>query len=167
LETFYQAHHALIYSYVYRSVRNREEAEDLTSQIFLKVVSGLDETRRAKVMELWLFRLTRTMIADYWRIHSRASICSLEALLDSGWDGPAEVKRSVSNTAAERVQLLLQALPERYRDILSCRYLLNLSIRDTARRMGLSVANVKVLQFRALKRASQLASTVLGVAQTP
>jgi len=118
-------------------------------------------------MELWLFQLTRTMIADYWRTRSRTSICSLEALLDTGWEGPMEESQSSDFTAANRVQLLLQALPERYREILSCRYLLNLSIRDTARRMGLSVANVKVLQFRALKRASKLAPAVLGVTQTP
>ena len=65
MEAFYQAHHDLIYRYVYRSVGNREEAEDLTSQIFLKVVSGLDDTRGAKEAKLWLFQLTRTVIADY------------------------------------------------------------------------------------------------------
>jgi RNA polymerase sigma-70 factor, ECF subfamily len=51
---------------------------------------------------------------------------------------------------------LLQALPERYRDVLTCRFLLNLSVRDTALRMGVTVANVKILQFRALKCAADL-----------
>jgi len=162
LEAFYQAHHDLIYCYVYRSVGNREEAKDLTSQIFLKVVSGLDDTRGAKVAKLWLFQLTRTVIADYWRTRARASLCSLEALLDSGWDSPTERPRSVNDTAANRVQLLLQALPAGYREVLTCRFLLHLSIRDTARRMGLTITNAKVLQFRAIKRAADLAPTVLG-----
>jgi RNA polymerase sigma-70 factor (ECF subfamily) len=65
LEAFYLANHDLIYRSVYRSVRNREEAEDLTSQIFLKVVSGLDDTHGAKVAKQWLFQLTRTTIADH------------------------------------------------------------------------------------------------------
>ncbi len=162
MEAFYQAHHDLIYRYAYRSVGNREEAEDLTSQIFLKVVGGLDDTHGAKEAELWLFQLTRTTIADYWRTHARASLCSLEALLDSGWEGPTEEPRSGNDTAANHVQLLLQALPARYREVLTCRFLLQLSIRDTAQRMGLTVANAKVLQFRALKRAADLAPTVLG-----
>jgi len=162
LEAFYQAHHDLIYRYAYRSVRNREEAEDLTSQIFLKVASGLDDTHRAKVAKLWLFQLTRTTIADYWRTHARATLCSLEALLDTGWEGPMEEPRSLNVTATNRVQLLLQALPTQYREVLTCRFILNLSIRDTARRMGLTVANAKVLQFRALKRVADLAPTVLG-----
>jgi RNA polymerase sigma-70 factor (ECF subfamily) len=147
---------------VYRSVGNREEAEDLTSQIFLKVVSGLDDSRGAKVATLWLFQLTRTTIADYWRTRARASLCSLEALLEGGWEGPTEESRPVNDTAANHVQLLLQALPAQYREVLTCRFLLHLSIRDTARRMGLTVTNAKVLQFRALKRAADLAPTVLG-----
>ncbi len=125
LEAFYQAHHDLIYRYAYRSVRNREEAEDLTSQIFLKVASGLDDTHRAKVAKLWLFQLTRTTIADYWRTHARATLCSLEALLDTGWEGPMEEPRSLNVTATNRVQLLLQALPTQYREVLTCRFLLN------------------------------------------
>ncbi len=148
---------------MYRSVRHREEAEDLTSQIFLKVVSGLDDTRTAEVTRIWLFQLTRTTIADYWRARARApACCSLEALQETGWDGPTEEPLPPNDTAAKRVQLLLQALPARYREVLTCRFLLNLSIRDTAQHMGLTVAHVKVLQFRALKRASKLASTILG-----
>jgi len=145
---------------VFQSVKNHHDAEDLTSTIFFKVVSGLDNTHGSKEVNIWLFQLTRTVIADYWR--TRASICSLEALLDSGWEGPTEEPRSVNDTAANRVQLLLQALPTQYREVLTCRFLLNLSIRDTARRMGLTVANAKVLQFRALKRVADLAPTVLG-----
>jgi RNA polymerase sigma-70 factor, ECF subfamily len=147
---------------VYCSVRNCEEAEDLTSQIFLKVVSGLDDTRAAEVTKIWLFQLTRTTIADYWRARARVSIFSLEALMDTGWDSPVEEPLDNNDTAGDRVQLILQALPEQYREVLTCRFLLNLSIRETAQRMGLTVANVKVKQFRAIKRAADLALTVLG-----
>ena len=147
---------------MYRSIRNREESEDVTSQIFLKVVSGMDDTREAKVVKLWLFQLTRTTIADYWHTRARDSTCSLEALLNSGWQGPTEETPSVNDSAVERVQLLLQALPMQYREVLTCRFLLNLSIRDTARRMGVTVGNVKVMQFRALKRAAHLADAVFS-----
>lgn len=43
--------------------------------------------------------------------------------------------------------------------VLNSRFLLNLSIKETAARMGLTEANVKVLQFRALKRAADLDAT--------
>jgi RNA polymerase sigma-70 factor (ECF subfamily) len=162
LEAFYQENHDLIYRYVYLSVKNREDAEDLTSQVFLKVVSSMDDTRCALAVKLWLVQLTRTVIADYWRARARVSIFSLEALMDTGWNSPVEEPLANKDTAGDRVQLILQALPEQYREVLTCRFLLNLSIRETAQRMGLTVANVKVKQFRAIKRAADLAPTVLG-----
>jgi RNA polymerase sigma-70 factor (ECF subfamily) len=44
--------------------------------------------------------------------------------------------------------------------VLSCRFLLNLSIRETAATMGVSEANVKTLQFRAIKHATNLANSI-------
>jgi len=155
--TFYQENLGLIYRYVYSKVGNREEAEDLTSQIFMKAVRGVDTERGSLSVQKWLFQVARTTIADYWRIHYRVSTSSLEELLEAGWEGPAEEEAiAISSRPAERVQRILRALPEHYREVLTCRFLLNLSIRDTALRMGLTEANVKVLQFRALKRAADL-----------
>jgi RNA polymerase sigma-70 factor (ECF subfamily) len=51
-------------------------------------------------------------------------------------------------------------LPERYREVLTCRFLLNLSIKETALRMGLTEANVKVIQFRALKSAADIEQVI-------
>ena len=83
----------------------------------------------------------------------------LDELLDTGWDAPAAesaLNGAASSQPGERVKRLMQALPAHYRDVLNCRFLLNLSISDTASRLGLTEANVKVLQFRALKRAADV-----------
>ena len=81
--------------------------------------------------------------------------------LEVGWEGPTEEGILGTNErAAERVYNLLQALPERYREVLSYRFLLNLSIRETAATMGISEANVKTLQFRAIKHATNLANRI-------
>ena len=161
-QTFYQENLGLIYRYVYSKVGNREEAEDLTSQIFMKAVQGVDTERGPLSVQKWLFQVARTTIADYWRTHYRVSTSSLEELLEAGWEGPAdEDVIAISSRAAERVQRILHALPEHYREVLTCRFLHNLSIRDTAGKMGLTEANVKVLQFRALKRAAVLEHMVI------
>jgi RNA polymerase sigma-70 factor, ECF subfamily len=159
--TFYQENLGLIYRFVYSKVGNREEAEDLTSQIFVKAVRGVDTERGALSIQKWLFQVARTTIADYWRSYYRISVSSLEELLEAGWEGPANEEEAEFNAnPVERVQRILQALPEHYREVLHSRFLLNLSIRDTALRMGLSEANIKVLQFRALKRAADLEKVV-------
>lgn len=154
---FYQDNLGLVYHYVLSKVGNRQEAEDLTSQVFLKVVRGLDLKRDPLSLRSWLLRVARTTLADYWRRHYRGPTSSLDELLEAGWEGPVgEEAALVKSRAAKLAQEILEALPEREREVLTSRFLLNLSIRETAVRMGLTEANAKVLQYRALKRAASL-----------
>ncbi|HET8910657.1 MAG TPA: sigma-70 family RNA polymerase sigma factor [Ktedonobacteraceae bacterium] len=156
-QAFYQENLGPIYRYVYSKVGNKQEAEDLTSQIFVKAIRGIDGLRGLKSMQKWLFQVARTTIADYWRVYYRASIGSLDEMLEAGWEGPTEQEPLEElHSAPERVQSILQMLPDQYREVLICRFLQNLSIKETAFRLGLSEANVKVVQFRALKRAASI-----------
>jgi RNA polymerase sigma-70 factor, ECF subfamily len=157
IQRLYQERYESIYRYVYSKVGNREEAEDLTSEIFLKAARGLDQEYTRESMQQWLYLITRTSIADYWRVHYRLPTSSLDELTDAGWEVPdEEAPAATDDSATERVQRILQALPEQQREVLKCRFLLKLSIKETALRMGVSVANAKVLQFRALKHAADL-----------
>jgi len=163
-QSFYQENLGPIYRYIYSNVRNREEAEDLTSQVFLKAVRSLDLKRSMQSAQAWLFQVARTTIADYWRVHYRGTTSSLDDLLEAGWEGPTAEERSAlaSNAAEDRVQGLLSTLPARYREVLIYRFLMNLTIRETALKMCLTEANVKVVQFRALKYAANLEGIVRG-----
>ncbi len=155
LQQLYEEYLAAIYRFVYSKVGNREEAEDLTSQVFIKAVRNLDQARAAESIQSWLFRVARTTVADHWRHFYRLRMNSLDDLLEGGWEGPAEESGKAKSERPEmRVRCLLQKLPERYRQVLTYRFLLNYSIRETATKMQLSEANVKVLQFRALKKAA-------------
>jgi RNA polymerase sigma-70 factor (ECF subfamily) len=157
LDHLYQEHLAAIYRFVYSKVGNREEAEDLTSQVFIKAVRSVDQARGAESIQGWLFQVARTTIADHWRRFYRLRVTSLEHLLDGGWEGPAEGRGDLRSFQPEaRVQRLLDQLPERYREVLTYRFLLNYSVRETAEKMQLSEANIKVLQFRALRKAASL-----------
>ena len=158
-ELFAQENLHQIYRYVYSYVRNRQEAEDLTSQILLKAVRSMNLEQSAYSRRAWLFQVARTIIADYWRVHyRRPATHSLEELVEAGWEGPAgEEGATLSGSAAEeRVQAILQSLPVRYREVLTYRFLLNLSVRETAVSMGMTETNVKVMQVRALKQAADL-----------
>ncbi len=163
-QAFYEDNLVSVYRFVLKSVRNREEAEDLTSQIFLKALRYLDPEHSAQSARSWLFKIAHTTIADYWRTHYRALNSSLDVRLEVGWEGPPEEGIVGTNErAAERVCNLLELLPERYRAVLRCRFLLNLSIRETAATMGVSEANVKTLQFRAIKHATNLANSITNL----
>lgn len=165
-QTFYQQKVGLIYRYVYSKVGNRDEAEDLTEEIFLKAMSGINLERSPESMQSWLYLIARTTIADYWRAYYHLPQSSLDSLLETGWEGPAEQEAVESNDKpATRVQHLLAALPAQYKEVLTCRFLLNLSVKETACKMAVSEANVRVLQFRALKRAATLEHIAIPLEQ--
>ena len=56
IQTFYQENLGLIYRFVYSNIGNREEAEDITSDIFLKAVRGVDTERGPLSMQKWVFQ---------------------------------------------------------------------------------------------------------------
>jgi len=91
-------------------------------------------------MRKWLYQVARTTIADSWRNYYRLPTGSLDALLNAGWDGSAAGELAmdsvVSSHPSERVKHLMQALPEYYCEVLNCRFLLNLSKRETATQLG-------------------------------
>jgi RNA polymerase sigma-70 factor (ECF subfamily) len=156
-QIFYQENLRPIYRYIYSKVRNHEEAEDLTSQVFLKAVRHLDLNYNSQGRRKWLYQVARTTITDFWRSHYSMSSISLETLLESDWDGPLDDSSIEENgNATQRVHRILEALPEQYRAVLTCRFLLGLSIKETAVKLNLTEVNVKTLQFRGLKRASEL-----------
>jgi RNA polymerase sigma-70 factor (ECF subfamily) len=158
LEEIYDRLIHSIYRFLFSKVGNREEAEDLTSQVFAKAVHGLDPSRGFASMQSWLFQVSRTTLADHWRSVYRAPTQSLDQLREHGWDESAVSASAPVEAPApeERVRALLSRLSPRYREVLICRFLLNLSVRETAERMGISETNAKVLQLRALRRAAEL-----------
>ena len=156
-QAFYEKYFLFVYRYAYSKIGSREEAEDLTSQVFMKALKNIDYQRDQYSLQKWLVQVTRTTIADYWRSHYQLPSYSLEQFLDAGWEGPAEQEPMPTNLdPLQHVQQILRALPENQREVLTCRFLLGLSIKETAQRLGLTETNVKVIQFRALKHAANI-----------
>ncbi|MBA3827201.1 MAG: sigma-70 family RNA polymerase sigma factor [Ktedonobacterales bacterium] len=154
--TLYDAYLGAIYRYIFRRVGNREEAEDLTATVFTKAVRGMDWAQPEVARVAWLFQVARTTLADHWRVRGSAQFVSLDILLADGWEAAHHPQRDQGDTLQESVEALLRALPDNYRQVLHCRFLLNYTIKETAAELGLSEANVKVLQLRALRRAATL-----------
>lgn len=142
-----------IYRFLYGRVGNREDAEYLTSETFLKAAKELDVRRSEVSVAAWLFTVARTVLADHWRRYYRygALVPFEDDLAPSDFE-PAGAG-TPSNGAEQRVTEILATLPERYRIVLELRFLRGLTVRETAHEMGVTPENVKVLQHRALARA--------------
>ena len=155
-EQIYDAHVVAIYRFIHARVGNRPDAEDLTAQVFMRAVEQLDTTRDEGQIVAWLYRVSQNAIADYWRAFYRLPLVGTEQVAP-GWEpvAPGEtVEDADRDVATRRVQALLRRLPERYRQVLELRLLRRLSVEETARELGISHGNAKVLQYRALRKAA-------------
>jgi RNA polymerase sigma-70 factor (ECF subfamily) len=152
LHTAFQENAAAIYRFVYAKVGNREAAEDLTSVVFLKAVRWLAADRSGDSIRSWLYATARTTVADYWRERAREACLAdeiAEGLLFCGTDAVEEPRRTRG-----RARRILASLPEREREVLRLRFLHGFDAGRIGSALGVTPGYVRVLQFRALRRAA-------------
>lgn len=151
----FQAHYDTIFRFVRSRVPSQADAEDLTAQTFLQACRACDSARSECEALGWLFHIARNVIHDHWRRFYR-SVPTVE-LTDTVSASPSPPRALTSHIVAERrVEVVLSALPPRYRDVLELRFLQGASLQETADAMGVTVANAKILQHRAVRKAAQV-----------
>ena len=149
-EAVYEDNVMWMYRTIFGRVGNRSDAEDLTSEVFLTAMRPLRLTASVPEVRAYLRATARTVLAAHWRATTGREITTID-------DVPAPASNAaIPSSAPQRVTAVLEALPDNYRRVLELRFLQGLSVRDTASELGVSVANAKVLQHRALRLAAQM-----------
>ncbi len=139
-----------VYRLLFSKVGNRHDAEDLSSEVFLAALRPLRMDASEGEVRGYLAATARTVLAAYWRRRLGIEVTAIdETTVAAAEDGAGEL--SDAPVQAERV---LAGLSERHRRILELRFLHGSSIKESAATMGVSVANAKVLQHRALRMAA-------------
>jgi RNA polymerase sigma-70 factor, ECF subfamily len=149
----YEDYFEIVYAYVARRVRSRDEAEELTSEVFHKALASLPRFRwTGAPFAAWLFRIASNMIAD------RAK----RAARDGNTSGYGSRAAAVEDRARQHASLeaverharlfrLVSELAEDQRRVVLMRFAEEKSIREIANELERSEGAVKQLQFRALK----------------
>jgi RNA polymerase sigma-70 factor, ECF subfamily len=154
LEMIFSRYADPVYRFLYARLGNREDAEDLTSEVFLKATRGLDGNRTEASMAAWIFTVARTVLADHWRKYYRTG--AVLPLDDEGYVPTAGEPVSPTENSSQMVNEILASLPDRYRKVLELRFIRGYSVQETAQELGVTPGNVKVMQHRALAKAAQL-----------
>ncbi|HWF29070.1 MAG TPA: sigma-70 family RNA polymerase sigma factor [Mycobacterium sp.] len=149
-EAVYQDNAAWVYRTLFARVGNRADAEDLTAEVFLAALRPLRLSASVGEVRAYLRATARTVLAAHWRETMGREITSIEDI-----EQPPDTEEAIS-TAPQRVAKVLDSLPDNYRRILELRFLQGNSIKESASELGISVANAKVLQHRALRLAAQV-----------
>jgi RNA polymerase sigma-70 factor (ECF subfamily) len=154
-ESVYRDNIDRLYRLMYCKVGNRSDAEDLTSEVFKNALGPLRMGSSKGEVRSYLLTTAQTVLAAHWRRTLGLSVTSIDpdAELDLSTAPPMAEQ---STAAPRRVAEILATLPDRYRRILELRFLEACTIKESAEALGVSVANAKVLQHRALRMAAKI-----------
>jgi RNA polymerase sigma-70 factor (ECF subfamily) len=152
-EAVYRDNIDRVYRLMFGKVGNRSDAEDLTTEVFLATLRPLRLPASVGEVRSYLLAASRTALARYWSRRLGQQVTTLTEDVQEAFSGTL-----VESAAPQRAERILAALPERYRRILQLRFLDACSISEAAKTLGISVANAKVLQHRALRRAAEVAA---------
>ncbi len=143
----YEIHFGRVYAFIARRMRDRDKAEDLTSEVFHKALANLKSyTWTGAPFGAWLFRIAANAVSDQWKRAGREPVNVEDPPEPSG--GPEQ--EAIESHA--RLFRLVEELPAEQRRVVFGRFVEQRSIREIAQQLGKSEGAVKQLQFRALEK---------------
>lgn len=145
----YENHFERVYAYIARRVGNRDDAQDLTSEVFHQALANIAKFEwRGAPFAAWLTRIASNAIADKWRDASRER----GNATGENFEG-ADFEEVSFEEADERTRLfrLVKTLPSAQRRVVEMRFAEEKSIREIAQAIGKTEGAVKQLQFRGLE----------------
>lgn len=153
IEALYRTHYDTVFRYVLLRLGSRTAAEDVTSQVFLGMVRGLGRYRdEGKPFVAWLYGIAQKQIAFFLRGQRRApNNVDLDAAAELAADGAGPHATAEQRELRAGIAQALGRVPEGQREVLMLRYVLSLSLAETAEVVGRTEGAVKQLQLRGLQ----------------
>ena len=155
LAEIYDRYAERIYRYLYRHLGDAAQAEDLTSEVFLKLLQVLNTPRAPRDrLQGWLYRVAHNLAIDWFRQESKGAPLSLDEGLVAGDDSPAMVVEK--RQAQQRLREAIRQLTPDQQQVILLRFGEGFKIAEVSRLMDKSEGAVKILQHRAVKRLRKL-----------
>lgn len=149
LETIYIEYKDKVTAYLSGKVGNITVAEELCSDVFVKVAAALDrfDSQKASV-STWIYRIAHNTLCDYYR--TRHEHASLEDYFDV--DDKVLEETVCRDDSLDALADALEALPPRERELIVRRYYYGETLKMIAARFSVSYAYVRILHTNALKK---------------
>jgi RNA polymerase sigma-70 factor (ECF subfamily) len=150
LEELYLIHFDRIYSYLHVSVGNRHDAEDLTTQTFLKMLESIGKFRwQSAPFSAWLFRIAHNLAMDHFRAARRWQ--PEEEVPEPEPDESTSAEAGALEAIGRKSMLeLIEELSPEQQQVLTLKFVFNFANADVATILGKTEGAIKSLQHRAL-----------------
>ena len=151
----YQSYQQPIYRFLFWRTRDQATSDDLTSSVFEKAWRARSSFHGGSV-QAWLYRIARNVLTDYWRRKQTVPLEHAEQVVNEDVVDIAE-QLDIDQAVAE-MRTALRQLPREMQRLVELRFIEGLSARQVAQRLNMTEGNVRVVQYRALKRMRKLLS---------
>lgn len=142
----YKDYYKKVFGFIFGKTSNHTLAEDLTSEVFLKVYEKLDSFDDTKAsLSTWIYTITRNKLTDYFR--SRRVMEEIPETLDDGSSLEDDV---CDKEELETLADALEKLDERERDIIILHYYSGKTLKEIADALDISYSYIKILHNKAL-----------------
>lgn len=154
----YDHYQPQIYRFILLKVSRREEAEDLTHQVFMSAWQNITSYRHLGYpFSSWLYQIARNQVIDHYR--ARKPDVELETEEVAGVLATANSQTvAESRMELEKVMAAVAKLKPVYQDIIIMRFVEELSLKEVAAALDRSEGAVKLLQHRAVRQLRSLLS---------
>ena len=150
LEELYLLHFDRIYSYLHLSVGNRHDAEDLTTQTFLRMLEAIGRFRwQSAPFSAWLFRIAHNLAMDHFRAGRRVQV-EEDVPEPLGAEESSAEEQALDSLGQAGMLELIQRLSAEQRQVLTLKFLFGFANAEVAGILGKTEGAVKSLQHRAL-----------------
>lgn len=146
----YDRYYLPIYRYFRIRLEDQELAEDLTAEVFLRMLEHLPRYRaQGRPFLAWLYTIARNLLTDYYRAQPRTVATPLEDP-ERAPGVEEDIQRIEAQAQWDCIRRAMQRLTPDQQDVLFHRFLEGRSVEETARLMGKQPNAIKALQHRAL-----------------
>jgi RNA polymerase sigma-70 factor (ECF subfamily) len=146
-----------VYRYAVARVGNTHDAEDLTEEVFIKLLGAIGDFRWRDVpFSSWVFRIAHNCIATHYRKTAQRGGQTSEIPLDLV-DGRHDIAYAIEEQITlQEVREAALLLPDAQREVIAMRFAVGLSIADTAKALGKREGNIKALQHKAVAKLQKM-----------
>ncbi len=151
LGALYDQYANRIYVYIYRRVGQAEVAEDLTGQVFMRMLEAV-RTGQAwrSSFSGWLYRIAHNLVIDYYRRRGRVTLVDIDDATPVRATHGDPVRTTETQFDREYLRAALAQLTEEQSQVITLRFLEDQSIAEVADNMNKTEGAIKALQYRAV-----------------
>lgn len=148
----YDRHQERIFRYIWSRVSNRFVAEDLTGEVFIRMIAHLPKFQPRQVpFKAWLFRIAHNLIIDHYRSEGLKQSLPLDDFDETILDEDNSAQEFEQKILLDDVWRALHELNPLQQEILVLRFLMGFSLQEVASIVEKTVSAVKMNQYRGLK----------------